>query len=110
MGIGMTCASSKTQLAQTSATGAAEGFAPVGETPLKGGSHRQLAHAPSPEAELAQPWHPIASIPAERREASEVPLWAGRLVVGTWCDGWCDPVGRPIAGVTHYAEIEGPAL
>ena len=53
-------------------------------------------------------WHPIASIPTDRRDRPEVPLWAGRLVLGTWCDGWCDPVGRPIAGVTHYAEIEGP--
>ncbi len=48
MGIGMTCASSKTQLAQTSATGAAEGFAPVGETPLKGGLSPTTGARPKP--------------------------------------------------------------
>lgn len=53
-------------------------------------------------------WSPIASIPDEVRDSRDVPLWAGRLVVGTWCDGLCDPVGRPLANVTHYAEIEGP--
>lgn len=53
------------------------------------------------------PWHPIASIPAARLDR-DVTLWAGRIVVGTWCDGWFDTVGRPLANVTHYAEIEGP--
>lgn len=59
-------------------------------------------------AAVSTRWHPIATIPDERRQQAEVPLWAGRLVVGTWCDGWCDPVGRPLNNVTHYAEIEGP--
>lgn len=55
----------------------------------------------------AAPWLPIATIPDARRDR-DVPLWAGRFVVGTWCDGWFDPVGRPLANVTHYLDIEGP--
>lgn len=65
------------------------------------------ALATIPAAPSFDTWHPIASIPTARLDR-DVTLWAGRLVVGTWCDGWFDPVGRPLANVTHYAEIEGP--
>jgi hypothetical protein len=34
----------------------------------------------------APTWHPIAAIPDDRLER-DVPVWAGRLVIGTWCDG-----------------------
>jgi hypothetical protein len=54
------------------------------------------------------PWHPIDRIPNDRLDGRDVLLWAGRSVLCSWCDGWRDPVGRPVSGVTHYADVEGP--
>lgn len=54
---------------------------------------------------------PIATIPDDHKDGRDVLLWAGRPVTGIWVDEWCDPVlGRPIAGVTHWADVEGPGL
>ena len=53
-------------------------------------------------------WQLIASIPDDRMDGRDVLLWKGAPIVSTWCDGWCDAVGRPVHGVTHWADIEGP--
>ncbi len=45
MGHGMTCSSSKTNWSRLEQLEQRKGFAPVGETPLKGGSHQRLEHA-----------------------------------------------------------------
>jgi hypothetical protein len=53
-------------------------------------------------------WKPIAFIPVNRLDGRDVLLWNGRIVLGSYCDEWCDAVGRPVGGVTHYADVEGP--
>jgi len=53
-------------------------------------------------------WSPIAGIPDDRHDGRDVLLWTGHLLLGSWCDGWRDAVGRTIQGVTHYADVEGP--
>lgn len=53
-------------------------------------------------------WGPIAAIPEDRRDGRDVLLWAGHMLVGSWCDCWCDAVGRPVRGVTHWADVGGP--
>ncbi len=55
-------------------------------------------------------WYPIAEIPSDRQDGRDVLLWIGRVVLASWCDGWCDAVGRPVRGATHWADAEGPAL
>lgn len=59
---------------------------------------------------ISPDWPPITTIPADMLDGREVLLWAGRLTIGSWCDGWCDAVGRPLVGVTHWAEVEGPGV
>lgn len=54
-------------------------------------------------------WHPIAEITNDRLDGRDVLLWKGSPIVGTYLDGWCDPVGRPVHGATHYADVEGPS-
>ena len=62
-------------------------------------------------ATIAAPaWHPIAEIPDDHRDGRDVLLWAGHLVLASWCDDWCDAVGRPVRGVTQWADVEGPVL
>lgn len=56
----------------------------------------------------APDWPRIASIPVTMLDGRDVLVWAGRLAIGNWCDGWCDAVGRPLRGVTHYADVAGP--
>lgn len=63
---------------------------------------------PRPVLETLTTWTPIATIPDDRRDGRDVLLWAGHLIVCSWCDGWCDPVGRLVRGATHYADVEGP--
>lgn len=54
-------------------------------------------------------WHPDPdTIPDDRKDGREIVMWAGSLVVSTFDDGWRDPVGRPVRGATHWAEVEGP--
>lgn len=53
-------------------------------------------------------WHDLSAVPDDRRDGRDVLLWRGCLVVASWCDGWRDPVGRPVIGATHYADAEGP--
>lgn len=53
-------------------------------------------------------WHAIVTISAERMDGRDVLLWTGRAILASWCDGWCDAVGRPVLGVTHFADVEGP--
>lgn len=55
-------------------------------------------------------WFPIAGIPEDRKDGRDVLLWAGRVILGSWCDGWCDAVGREVHGVTQWADAEGPVL
>jgi hypothetical protein len=59
--------------------------------------------------ETAPNWQPIAAIPETRHDGRDVLLWVGRAILASWCDGWCDAVGRPVKGVTHFADVEGPA-
>lgn len=60
----------------------------------------------------AQPrlWSDITAIPDDHLDGRDVLLWAGFLALGSYCDGWCDAVGREIAGVTAWADVQGPAL
>lgn len=53
-------------------------------------------------------WRPIDAAPDTLRDGRDVLAWAGHLAVCSWCDGWRDAVGRPIRGVTHFAEVEEP--
>ena len=53
-------------------------------------------------------WHPIREVPATFKDGRDVLLWSGHPAVCLWCDGWRDPVGRLVRGVTHYADVEGP--
>ena len=53
-------------------------------------------------------WHNLDSIPDDRMDGRDVLLWIGRAVLAIWCDGWCDAVGRPVQGATHYADVGGP--
>lgn len=55
-------------------------------------------------------WFPLDAIPADRMDGRDVLLWAGRIIVASWCDVWCDAVGRPVRGATHWADVEGPVL
>ena len=55
-----------------------------------------------------QYWRPIADVPEDRMDGRDVLLWNCRATLCSWCDGWRDAVGRPVAGVTHWADVEGP--
>jgi hypothetical protein len=57
---------------------------------------------------IVEDWHLIAVIPDDRMDGRDVLLWAGHMLVGSWCDGWCDAVGRPIRGVTHWTDVQAP--
>lgn len=60
-------------------------------------------------APMAVDWRGIASIPEDRKDGRDVLLWIGACaMVGSWCDGWRDPVGRLLRAVTHWADVEGP--
>jgi hypothetical protein len=60
------------------------------------------------KAERAPNWRVLAVIPADRLDGRDMLLWTVRVVLGSWCDGWRDAVGRPIHGVTQWADVEGP--
>lgn len=53
-------------------------------------------------------WTPIEAITEDRMDGRDVLLWIGRAIIGSWCDYWCDAVGRPVRGATHFADVEGP--
>ncbi len=53
-------------------------------------------------------WGPIASVPDDRKDGRDMLLWAGYPAISSWCGEWCDAVGRPIRGVTHWADIDAP--
>lgn len=53
-------------------------------------------------------WHPIATVPDDRKDGRDVLLWIGSVAVCSWCDGWCDAVGRPVRGASYWADAEGP--
>jgi hypothetical protein len=55
-------------------------------------------------------WHPLVAIPDDRMDGRDVLLWKGAVIVGSYLDGWCDPVGRPVEGATHFADAQGPGL
>lgn len=57
---------------------------------------------------VAKIHQPIGGIPEDRKDGRDVLLWAGFPAIASWCDGWRDAVGRPISGVTHWADVEGP--
>ncbi len=60
-------------------------------------------------ARFAIPWRDLSAIPDDRKDGLDVLLWAGRPLTGIWVDEWCDTVlGQPIAGATHWADVEGP--
>lgn len=59
---------------------------------------------------LTTEWFPICGIPDDRKDGRDVLLWNGQLVLASWCDGWCDAVGRQVHGVTQWADVEGPVL
>lgn len=54
-------------------------------------------------------WREVAELPAERKDGRDVLLWAGRMVVASWFDGWRDGFGRLVRGVTHYADVGEPS-
>jgi hypothetical protein len=64
--------------------------------------------ATSKRGRPARTWDDIATIPDDHRDGRDVLLWAGYLVIASWCDGWRDTVGREIAGVSAWADVEGP--
>lgn len=55
-------------------------------------------------------WHPIEGLPGDRKDGRDVLIWTegGYPVVCSWDGVWCDPVGRAVHGVTHWADVEGP--
>jgi len=56
------------------------------------------------------PWRGLEAIPDDRRDGRDVLLWfeRGYPAICSWCDGWRDPVGREVRGITHWADVEGP--
>ncbi|WP_303763790.1 helix-turn-helix domain-containing protein [Sphingobium yanoikuyae] len=52
----------------------------------------------------------IATMPEDRKDGRDVLVWAGFPAIASWCDGWRDAVGHELAGVTHWADLEGPGL
>lgn len=55
-------------------------------------------------------WKPISQITGSRMDGRDVLLWAGCAILGSWCDGWRNSVGRPVVGVTDFADVEGPGV
>ncbi|AJA07442.1 hypothetical protein SKP52_02535 [Sphingopyxis fribergensis] len=50
----------------------------------------------------------LSRMPIDRFDGREMLLYAGYVVLCSWCDGWRDPVGRPVQNATHWADVEGP--
>jgi len=66
--------------------------------------------AASPPVVTYLNWRPIADIPEDRKDGRDVLLWIGRVIIASWCDVWCDAVGRPVRGAMYWADVEGPVL
>lgn len=57
-------------------------------------------------------WHSIADIPEDRKNGRDMLLWIDRgysAICTAYEDAWHDAVGCVIVGVTHWADVEGPA-
>ena len=58
-------------------------------------------------------WHPIATIPEDRKNGRDMLLWIDRgyPAICTCYEGaWHDAVGFVIVGATMWADVEGPRV
>ncbi len=58
---------------------------------------------------MARSWQAIATLPDTMRDGRDVVVWRGYPAVCSWCDEWCDAVGRPVSGVTHWLDVSEPS-
>lgn len=53
-------------------------------------------------------WHKDGAVPMDRKDGRPMLFWIGEPVLVSWCNGWCDAVGRRIEIEGPWADVEGP--